>query len=298
MAATTTATTTETTGPTAPASGLSHAWTRASRRRSTILPTRRSSGVSSGRRTRSPGTRKLPRNVTLLAWPSGQRLPPRDRPAPKLDTWLARLVSPANIQATCRRLSAAHTQPRDGADAGLRAAQLALADCQRKLARHRAALEAGGDPEVINQWIAETIQQQRHAQHTLDQLRAASASQQQQVDPGLVRALLEELGGLAAGLDLADPQQRAVFHQEMGISGLYQPADRIVLITAEPDMRRRTVRARGATPTFGIPTADRDAGAVSNGDSGRHLRHRAAGARCQASHARCHPSLRRSSTRL
>jgi site-specific DNA recombinase len=123
----------------------------------------------------------------------------------KLDTWLARLVSPANIEATCRRLAAAHTQPRDGADAGLRAAQLALADCQRKLARHRAALEAGGDPTVINQWIAETTQQQRHAQRTLDQLRAASTSQRQVVDPGVVRALLTELGDLAAGLDLADP---------------------------------------------------------------------------------------------
>jgi len=36
------------------------AWTLASRRRSAILPTRRSSGPTSGRRNRSPGTRKLP----------------------------------------------------------------------------------------------------------------------------------------------------------------------------------------------------------------------------------------------
>ena len=200
---------------------------------------------------------------------------------PKLDAWLARLVSPANIQATCHRLAAAHTQPAGNADAGLRAAQQALADCQRKLARHRAALEAGGDPTVINQWIAETIQQQRHAQHTLDQLRAASASLQRAVDPAMVRALLEELGDLAAGLDLADPQQRAVFYQEMGISGLYQPANRIVLIMAEPDMRRRSVRVGGATPTIGIPKAEHDAGALSSGDSGQPSRRDAAGPRCR-----------------
>src|SRR6266545_5121928 len=144
---------------------------------------------------------------------------------PKLDPWLARLTSRANIEATCRRLAAAHAQPRDGADAGRRAAQQALADCQRKLARHRAALEAGGDPTVINQWIAETTQQQRQAQHTLDGLRAAACTNRQQVDPSMVRALLEE----------------------MGISGLYQPANRIVLITAEPDMRRRSVRVGGGT---------------------------------------------------
>ncbi len=165
---------------------------------------------------------------------------------PKLDTWLARLVSPANIETTCRRLAAAHAQPAASDDVGLRAAQQALADCQRKLTRHRAALEAGGDPQVINQWIAETTQQQRQAQRTLHQLQAASTSRQP-VDPAVVRALLEELGDLAAGLDLADPEQRAVFYEEMGVSGLYQPANRIVLITAKPDMRRRTVRVGGGT---------------------------------------------------
>jgi hypothetical protein len=41
---------------------------------------------------------------------------------PKLDTWLARLVSPANIEATCRRLVAAF-QPTGQADPDLRAAQ-------------------------------------------------------------------------------------------------------------------------------------------------------------------------------
>lgn len=62
------------------------------------------------------------------------------------------------------RLAAA-SQPTGQADPDLRAAQQAVADCQRKLARHRAALEAGGDPAVISQWIAETIQRIRHTHH-------------------------------------------------------------------------------------------------------------------------------------
>jgi site-specific DNA recombinase len=32
-----------------------------------------------------------------------------------------------------------------------------LADCKQRLARYRAALEAGTDPAVIAQWSAETI---------------------------------------------------------------------------------------------------------------------------------------------
>jgi hypothetical protein len=165
---------------------------------------------------------------------------------PKLDAWLSRLVSPANIEATCHRLAAAF-QPTGQADPDLRAAQQVLADCHRKLVRHRAALEAGGDPAVISQWIGEIIQQQRHAQDTLDRLRAANANRRQPLDPAMVRALLEELGSLAAGLDLADPTQRAVFYQAMGISGLYKPAERIVLITAKPAIRRPTVRVGGGT---------------------------------------------------
>src|SRR6266542_3075741 len=188
-----------------------------------------------------------PRYTGYQVWNKQRRHDLRETDlVPKLDTWLARLVSPANIETTCRRLAAAHAPPAASDDVGLRAAQQALADRQRKLTRHRAALEAGGDPQVINQWIAETTQQQRQAQRTLHQLQAASTSRQP-VDPAVVRALLAELGDLAAGLDLADPEQRALFYEEMGISGLYQPANRIVLITAEPDMRRRTVRVGGGT---------------------------------------------------
>jgi hypothetical protein len=41
------------------------------------------------------------------------------------------------------------------ADAQLRDAQQTIAGCHHKLARYRAALEAGGDPILVNQWIAE-----------------------------------------------------------------------------------------------------------------------------------------------
>ena len=128
--------------------------------------------------------------------------------------------------------------------AQLRAAQQNLADCQRKLARYRAALEAGGDPAVVNQWIAEVTQQRAAAEHRLRDLRT---SNQQNLDPAQVRALLEEVGGLAAGLALADPAQRAQLYQELGISGLYQPVSRMVIVTADPGVRRLSVRVGGGT---------------------------------------------------
>jgi regulator of protease activity HflC (stomatin/prohibitin superfamily) len=165
----------------------------------------------------------------------------------KLDGWLNRLVGPANIEATCRALANAHLDPTG--DAQLHAARQNLAECQRKLARYRAALEAGGDPAVVNQWIAEITQQRAAAEHKLRELRTAH---QQDLDPAQVRALLEEVGDLAAALASADPAQRAQLYQELGISGLYQPASRMVMVTANPGVRRRSTCRRAdwnTTPT-------------------------------------------------
>jgi hypothetical protein len=85
---------------------------------------------------------------------------------------------------------------------------------------------AGDDPGVINQWIAEATQQQRSAE-------APAAS--------------------SAGLDLADPQQRARLYQEMGITGVDQPALRVVTISADPDTRRPSVSVGGPTATLRLP---------------------------------------------
>jgi hypothetical protein len=89
-------------------------------------------------------------------------------------------------------------------------------------------------------------QQQRTAERTIRELRAIG-SREQAIDPAQVRALLEELGDLAAALDLADPQQRALLYQEMGITGVYQPALRVVTFSADPDTRRPTVSVGGGT---------------------------------------------------
>jgi site-specific DNA recombinase len=71
----------------------------------------------------------------------------------RLDDWLAELFSPANLDHTCRILATASRN--DPADDQRRAAQQVLVDCQRRLDRYRAALEAGTDPAVVQEWIAE-----------------------------------------------------------------------------------------------------------------------------------------------
>jgi hypothetical protein len=120
-------------------------------------------------------------------------------------------------------------------------------------------LEAGTDPAVVGQWIAEVTATRQAAEASLHQLDAASDP----VSPEAIRRALEAVGGLAAALDGADPGLRAQLYQEVGIEGIYDPYTRVVAIRA--DLRRRMVRVGGATPTFGIPTPDHDPGALSSG---------------------------------
>jgi hypothetical protein len=59
-----------------------------------------------------------------------------------LDGWLTVLFDPANLDATLDVLIAA-SQDASGTAEAVRKVERTLADCHRKLARHRAALDAG-----------------------------------------------------------------------------------------------------------------------------------------------------------
>jgi hypothetical protein len=87
---------------------------------------------------------------------------------------------------------------------------------------------AVGDPMLVNEWIAEVIQQRLAAEHKLRELRAAD---QRDLDPTQIRALQ---------------------YQKLGISGVYQPVSRMVTVTADPGVRRRSVRVGGADATIGL----------------------------------------------
>jgi site-specific DNA recombinase len=80
-----------------------------------------------------------PRNVYLAE---------RDVIGP-LDRWLATAFDPASLDRTVAALHQAQPEPDEQAAQTARA----LADFDRRLARHRAALEAGADPGLVTGWI-------------------------------------------------------------------------------------------------------------------------------------------------
>jgi site-specific DNA recombinase len=92
---------------------------------------------------------KVPAASRLLDHPRTIYLRQADLP-PHLDGWLTGLLDPADLDATLDALIAA-SQDASGTAEALRKVQRALADCQRKLARYRAALDAGTDLATVTE---------------------------------------------------------------------------------------------------------------------------------------------------
>jgi hypothetical protein len=159
---------------------------------------------------------------------------------PELDAWLARLTDPDHLQTTCEAIAAAGNASTALADERA-AARRVLADCDRRLGRYRAALEAGTDPGVVGQWITEVTATRQAAEVTLHSLAAPPS----RINPEQIRDVLEELGGLMAALDGSDPALRAQLYQELGIQGTYDPHSRIVVVQA--DFGRPIERVGGGT---------------------------------------------------
>lgn len=79
-----------------------------------------------------------------------------------LDRWLASAFDPDRIDDTAAALGAASEDP--SAKARQEAARQALRRCDDKLAKYRAALEAGVDPDVVGKWINEVRGERQQAE--------------------------------------------------------------------------------------------------------------------------------------
>jgi hypothetical protein len=78
----------------------------------------------------------------------------------QVDSWLAREFAPHRLTGTLRDLAAAqeHEKARAGED---EETARKIAECERKLAQYRAALDAGANPGTVAGWIAEIARRRR-----------------------------------------------------------------------------------------------------------------------------------------
>lgn len=160
---------------------------------------------------------------------------------PHVDAWLSRIFDPEHIDETCEAIVGAVDT---AASVGERATAAAvLRECDRKLDRYRALLEAGTEPGVVAGWISEVERERRRAQAVVD------AATRETVDAiataAEVRQVVEELGGLVGLLDVSEPKLRSRFYEEVGLTGTYDPDTRSVEALAEIGVRK--VRVGGGT---------------------------------------------------
>ncbi|GHF35399.1 hypothetical protein FHX82_007057 [Amycolatopsis bartoniae] len=103
------------------------------------------------------------------------------------------------------------------------AARRVVEECDQALARHRAALEAGADPQLVTRWMAET--QARRAE-ALTKTRVSIRPSRLSRDE--IRQLIKDLGDIRQALTLADPGDKAEVYQQLGLQLVYYPGKRTV----------------------------------------------------------------------
>jgi site-specific DNA recombinase len=147
---------------------------------------------------------------------------------PRLDAWLATLFDPANLDATCEALAMAGGVD-EAAEARLDAARRRIVDCDSRLAKYRAALDAGADATIVAGWMAEVQGERLRAE-----IELGAAVPGEQMTKEQVRTLVLALHDIASVLATADPKIKAEVYAELGVSVAYDHERRVVTVAARP----------------------------------------------------------------
>jgi site-specific DNA recombinase len=146
-----------------------------------------------------------------------------------LDAWLAEAFAPHRIEQSLTALQ--NAQPDDAP--AVEAARRAIAECERKFARHRAALEAGADPALVVA-CSQQVQQQRTAAQARPATLASHHGANRRRSRDDIHALVDTLGGLLDALRHADPADKAEVYRELGIRLTYHHTEHTVLAKTRP----------------------------------------------------------------
>ncbi|MFF3871426.1 recombinase family protein [Streptomyces sp. NPDC001978] len=153
-----------------------------------------------------------------------------------LDQWIARVFAPDRLTATLEALSlasaaASTAQTRTPEQAH---ARQAIKDCERRLARYQAALDAGADPAVVTQWINEAQRDKETARKKLDALLTVTRKKESPLDAQQIREMTESLGDVAQSIQAADADKRGPLYEALGITISYEHATRTATVKSRP----------------------------------------------------------------
>ncbi|WP_143020404.1 zinc ribbon domain-containing protein [Sinosporangium album] len=158
----------------------------------------------------------------------------------EVDGWLAEVFRPESLERT---IAAMAEQARDPGEAARVDLRKRLAQCDRKINRYRAALDAGGDPVEVSGWINEAKGERARLE---GELRAVPAVRQ--VTEKEIGGMLEHAGDLVEMINAADGQDKADLYAQLGLTLTYYPEKQYVEARIEPEPPHvRAVCVRGGT---------------------------------------------------
>jgi hypothetical protein len=143
-----------------------------------------------------------------------------DAIVPKLDAWLASIVTP-------QALAQAQTPPPD-AEARDAATRAAIAEVDRRIDRLLASLESGIDRELIAPRVVKLRAERDRLEATL-----TDRGSWRPLSAGEITAIADALGGLITILQNASPEDRATVYQQLAAKLSYDPTAHQVHATAD-----------------------------------------------------------------
>jgi site-specific DNA recombinase len=144
---------------------------------------------------------------------------------PTLDSWLGKTFDPSRLPATLDDLAnAQQDQPPETA-----ALRDLIRDSARQLAQYRAALDSGGDPAIVGQWINETQARKLAAEA---QLRTFGAQAPRRLTKEEIQVLINAITDVITVLRDADPQDKAALYGQLGLKLTYNPGAKTVTARA------------------------------------------------------------------
>ena len=138
-----------------------------------------------------------------------------------LDQWLSTSFAPHQLPDTIQALY--NAQPDNDNNSAAVTVEHVIQDCDTKLTRYRAALEAGADPQLVTRWITEV--QARRAEALA---RSHPSTGRQRMSKHDIGELIKALGDIPAVLAKAAPHDKAQLYSQLGLHLTYEPATRLI----------------------------------------------------------------------
>ncbi|MFD5542734.1 hypothetical protein ACFWIJ_34200 [Streptomyces sp. NPDC127079] len=158
-----------------------------------------------------------------------------------LDRWIAEAFAPDRLAATLTAL--AHASAAANAAETLTPEQTQarkmVKECERRLARYQAALEAGADPAVVTQWINEAQADKEAARKKLGTPPAATRKKETPLSADQIREITERLGDIAQRVQAVDAEKKSPLDEAIGITISYEKAGRTATVRSGPSSAYR-----------------------------------------------------------